>query len=137
MSKSIIQEKSFVFAVQIVKFCRQLQKYKREFVLSNQVLRSGTSIGANVEEALGGQSGRDFIAKMSVAAKEARETHYWLKLLQEAGDSKDRQADELLRECREIVRVLNSIILTTRRKLSANPEPRTHNSELDAQRRLP
>jgi hypothetical protein len=61
--KSIIQEKSFVFAVQIVKFCRQLQKYKREFVFSNQVLRSGTSIGANVEEALGGQSGRDFIEK--------------------------------------------------------------------------
>jgi four helix bundle protein len=81
MSQSIVREKSFAFALEIISLYKQLQSEK-EFVLSKQMLRSGTSIGANIEEALAGQSRRDFLAKMSIASKEARETCYWLVLLQ-------------------------------------------------------
>lgn len=76
MSKSIIAEKSYAFAVRVVKMYQHLSSDKKEFVLSKQVLRSGTSIGANVEEATGGQSTADFIHKLSIARKEARETSY-------------------------------------------------------------
>jgi four helix bundle protein len=83
MSQSIVREKSFAFALEIISLYKQLQNEK-EFVLSKQMLRSGTSIGANIEEALAGQSRRDFLAKMSIASKEARETRYWLVLLQQS-----------------------------------------------------
>ena len=83
MSQSIVREKSFAFAPEIISLYKQLQSEK-EFVLSKQMLRSGTSIGANIEEALAGQSRRDFLAKMSIASKEARETRYWLVLLQQS-----------------------------------------------------
>jgi len=83
MSQSIVREKSFAFALEIISLYKQLQSEK-EFVLSKQMLRSGTSIGANIEEALAGQSRRDFLAKMSIASKEARETRYWLVLLQQS-----------------------------------------------------
>ena len=76
MSQSIVREKSFAFALEIISLYKQLQSEK-EFVLSKQMLRSGTSIGANIEKALAGQSRRDFLAKMSIASKEARETRYW------------------------------------------------------------
>ena len=117
MAKSIIQEMSFVFAVQIVRFCRDLQVHHKEFVLSRQLLRSGTSIGANVEEALGGQSKKDFLAKMYVAGKEARETLYWLRLLRESDLVSEAHTHKLLSRCEEIVKVLNSIALTTRQNL--------------------
>lgn len=80
MAASVIQEKSFQFALQVIQLYRELQN-EREYVLSKQLLRSGTSIGANVEEASAAQSRNDFIAKMSIASKEARETCYWLRLL--------------------------------------------------------
>jgi four helix bundle protein len=83
MSDGIVREKSFAFALEIILLYKQLQGEK-EFVLSKQMLRSGTSIGANIEEALAGQSRRDFLAKMSIASKEARETRYWLVLLQQS-----------------------------------------------------
>lgn len=133
MSRSIVQEKSFAFAVEIVRFSRRLQSDHKEFVLSKQLLRSGTSIGANVEEALGGQSGKDFLSKMSIAAKEARETRYWLRLLGESEVLTKAQLVGLLKDCHEIVTVLNSIILTTRNKLRATSDRsllRTQNSEL-------
>lgn len=132
---NIIKDKSFTFAVAIVLFARQLRKERSEFVLSGQLLRSGTSIGANVEEALGGQSRRDFVAKMSIAAKEARETHYWLRLVRDAAGLKTPRLEMLLCECSELLAVLNSIILTTRQKSpsrnSANSEFRIHHSELE------
>lgn len=78
---NIIQEKTFSFAIKIVKLYKFLCEEKKEFVLSKQVLHSGTSIGANIEEAIGGQSEKDFFAKITIAYKEARETVYWLKLL--------------------------------------------------------
>ena len=81
MSKSVVKDKSFDFAVRIVKLCRYLREEKKEFVLSKQVLRSGTSIGANVAEAQKAQSRPDFNAKLNIALKEANETYYWLRLL--------------------------------------------------------
>ncbi len=80
---NIIQEKSYDFAVKIVKLYKRLSQEKKEFVLSKQLLRSGTSIGANIEEAIGGQSRKDFYAKLTIAYKEARETHYWIRLLKD------------------------------------------------------
>jgi four helix bundle protein len=82
--KSIVKEKSYNFALRIVKLYKHLIEVKKEFVLSKQLLRCGTSIGANVEEALGGQSDKDFIAKISIAYKESRETNYWLRLLKDS-----------------------------------------------------
>jgi four helix bundle protein len=125
--QNVIQDKSFAFAVQIVRLAKELREDHREFTLSDQLVRAGTSIGANVEEALGGQSRKDFLAKLGIAAKETRETHYWLRLVKESGLLTGRQVDILLVECREILAVLNSIILTTRR--NANSEFRIHNSE--------
>ncbi len=83
VQKSIIQVKSFEFALDIIGLYKLLQE-EREYVISKQLLRSGTSIGANVEEATAGQSSRDFLSKMSIASKEARETVYWFKLLQQS-----------------------------------------------------
>ncbi len=131
--QNIIQHKSFAFAVQIVKLAKELRKDHQEFILSDQLVRAGTSIGANVEEALGGQSRKDFLAKLGIAAKETRETHYWLRLVRDSGALTGRQVDALLMECREILTVLNSIILTTRHNSapvrSSNSEFRIHNSE--------
>ena len=78
---NVIQEKSYQFAIKIVKTSKYLVDQKKEFILSKQLLRSGTSIGANVEEAIGGQSKKDFFAKLSISYKEARETKYWIRLL--------------------------------------------------------
>ena len=83
MGENILQVKSFRFAIEIVELFKKLSIDKREFVLSKQILKSGTSIGANVEEAIGGQSEADFMSKLSIAYKEARETAYWLRLLKE------------------------------------------------------
>ena len=77
----IIQTKSYAFAVKIVRLHQYLSKEKKEYILSKQLLRSGTSIGANIEEAIGGQSRKDFYAKLTISYKEARETHYWIRLL--------------------------------------------------------
>lgn len=81
MKENVVQQKSFAFAIRVVNAYKYLTEQKKEFVLSKQLLRSGTSIGANVEEATGGQSKKDFIAKISISYKEARETKYWLNLL--------------------------------------------------------
>ena len=134
-SQSIVQDKSFRFAVQIVGYIRRQQKDHVNLVLTRQLLRSGTSIGANVEEALGGQSSKDFISKLAIAAKEARETGYWLRLIRETQPHNHPELASLLAECGELVKMLNSIILTTRRKLAAgaDSEPRTQNSELRTQ----
>lgn len=80
---NVVQAKSYAFAVRIVRLYQYLTGERREYVLSRQVLRCGTSIGANIEEAIGGQSRADFIAKLAIAYKEARETSYWLRLLRE------------------------------------------------------
>ena len=81
MKENIIQQKSFAFAIRMVELFKYLQNEKKEFVLSKQILRSGTSIGANIEESIGGASDKDFLHKLTISYKEARETIYWLKLL--------------------------------------------------------
>jgi len=115
---NIIQQKSFGFAVRIVNLYKNLIYEKKEFVLSKQLLRSGTSIGANVEESIGGQSDKDFISKISIAYKEARETIYWLKLLQATDFLTQQQADSLLNDADEICKILASIQKTLK---SRNP----------------
>jgi four helix bundle protein len=135
-SRSIVQEKSFDFAVRLVNYSQQQRKDSTDLVLSRQLLRSGTSIGANVEEALGGQSSKDFISKLAIAAKEAREAGYWLRLIRETQPHNHPELASLLEECGELVKMLNSIILTTRSKLASADSPlqlRTQNSKLSTQ----
>ncbi len=109
--KSIIQQKSFAFALDMIALYQQLIK-QNEYILSKQVLRSGTSIGANIEEASAGQSKKDFIAKMSIASKEARETHYWLRLLAESKITTIDCQHHLL-ACTELINILTSIVKTS------------------------
>jgi len=109
--KKDLADRTFKFAVRIVRLCICLdEKPGVSRTLSNQLLRSGTSIGANVEEGLAAQSEADFISKYSISCKEARETHYWLRLLSETELVKPELLDELLQECDEIIAVLTTII---------------------------
>jgi len=110
-----VQEKSFAFALRVVKLYRYLKEEKHETVLSKQLLRSGTSIGANVEEALGGQSTKDFIAKLSISYKEAKESHYWIRLLQQSGYLTEQEASSILADCMELLKIIGSIQLTMKR----------------------
>jgi four helix bundle protein len=116
MKDNVIQDKSFRFAVRIIKLYKYLCEDKKEFVLSKQVLRSGTSIGANIEEAVGRQSDKDFIAKMSIAQKEARETRYWLKLLLETDYLTVEQSESLLNDIEEINKITAKILLKMKSK---------------------
>lgn len=106
---NVIQRKSYDFAVRISLFCYALQKSKNEYVLSKQLLRSGTSIGANIEEAIGGQSRKDFFAKLTISYKEARETHYWLRLLKDSNISEHEATLSLMADCEEILRIITAI----------------------------
>lgn len=112
MKESIIKNKSFEFSLQVIDLYKVLQK-SNEFVLSKQLLRSGTSIGANVNEALAGESRADFIHKMAIASKEARETLYWLELL-EKSQIVSFDYKKYIDECIEIIKILTSIIKTTK-----------------------
>lgn len=115
-SQSLIQKRSFDFALLIIKLYQFLSS-KNEFVLSKQILRSATSIGANVEEATAGQSKKDFITKMSIASKEARETKYWLRLLSESQIIK-YDYSSLLKEIEEIINILTAIVKTSQKNLN-------------------
>jgi four helix bundle protein len=114
--RNVVQEKSFSFALRTVKLYRYLSEEKREYVLAKQLLRSGTSIGANVEEAIGGQSEKDFYAKLTIAYKEARETHYWLRLLHQSDYLDAVEAESILTDCDELLKLLGSILKTLRTK---------------------
>ena len=107
-----IQTKSYAFALRMVKLNRYLYGEKKEYVLSKQIVRSGTSIGANVEEAIGGQTKKDFLSKMSIAYKEARETHYWLRLLRDSNVLDAKQAKSIMEDCEELLKLSGSIIRT-------------------------
>jgi len=110
-----ITDRSFEFALRIVKFCRYLDDERKVHrALTNQLIRSGTSIGANVEEAQSGQSRADFLSKMSIACKEARETLYWLRLISASDGSLASRQPEMIKEADEIVRVLTAIVKTTK-----------------------
>tara|TARA_B110000305_G_C18915425_1_gene392652 strand:- start:48 stop:401 length:354 start_codon:yes stop_codon:yes gene_type:complete len=115
MSKeNIIQTKSYSFALKIIKVYQKYYKNAEVKSLLRQVLNSGTSIGANVEEAEGGQSKRDFIAKLSISYKEARETHYWLRLLRDANVFDEEESNNLLEDCTELIRILTAILNTSK-----------------------
>ncbi|MBR2639781.1 MAG: four helix bundle protein [Oscillospiraceae bacterium] len=115
--ESITERKSFDFAVRIVKLYDFLKNRKKEFIISKQLLRSGTSIGANVSEAEQAQSRADFISKLSIALKEAHETKYWLRLLSETGFLDRKQSDSILSDCSEIEKILVSILNTSKSKI--------------------
>ena len=109
-NENVVLTKSYNFAVRIVKMYQHLSSKKKEFVLSKQILRSGTSVGANIEEAIGGISKADFRAKMSIAYKEARETDYWLRLLKDTGYLEVESFNSIRNDLNELLRLLYSII---------------------------
>ncbi|MEA3386970.1 MAG: four helix bundle protein [Patescibacteria group bacterium] len=112
MKDNLVLDKSFKFAVRIVKLYKYLCDEKKEYTLSKQLLRSGTSIGANINEAQAGQSKADFIAKMSIASKEARETKYWIDLLIKTNylSNDEKHVESLLKDMEEIIKLLTSIV---------------------------
>jgi len=112
--ENILKDKSYAFAVRIVKAYRQIVHEQKEFVLSKQLLRSGTSVGANVAEANQAQSRADFISKLSIALKETVETEYWLSLLRDTGIFTPAQADSLIEDCVELKKILISAVKTTK-----------------------
>lgn len=112
--ENIIQEKSYAFAVRIIRLCQFLTEKKKEFVLSKQILRSGTSIGANIEEAIGGQSRPDFISKINIAYKEARETSYWLRLLKDTDFISPTEFDSIHADVYELRKIMGAILKTSK-----------------------
>ena len=112
MKDNIILDKSFDFAIRVIKLYKHLSDDKKEYILSKQLIRSGTSIGANINEAQAGQSKRDFIAKMSIASKEARESKYWIDLLIKTDylNINETHVRSSLNDIEEIVKLLTSIV---------------------------
>ena len=118
-SSNLIQEKSYQFALSVVEFCRILAEEKREYIMSKQLLKSGTSIGANVEEAIHAPSKKDFVNKLSISLKEAHESWYWIRLIKDSGyaESKKGEIQKLSNDISEIIALLTSIIKTARLSL--------------------
>ena len=112
MKNNVIVDKSKQFALRIIKLYQYLRSEKKEHVLSKQLLRSGTSIGANIKEAVRGQSKPDFYAKMNIALKEASETEYWLELLHESGYLDEKSFSSIYSDCQEILKLLMAITKT-------------------------
>lgn len=110
---NVIKDKSKKFAVRIIRLYQFLIDSKHEYILSKQLLKSGTSIGANVKEAIRGQSTADFGAKMNIALKEASETEYWLELLYETDYITQKEFNSIIEDCRELLKILTSIVKTT------------------------
>ncbi len=111
---SIAKQKSLEFAKRVIRLYQFLQKEHHEFVMSKQILRSGTSIGANIAEAMYGSSRKDFVAKLQIAQKEAAETQYWLELLHDSGYLKTNLFQSFWRDCDELISILAASIKTTK-----------------------
>lgn len=120
-TENLVQAKSYAFAVRIVRLYQHLSATKKEYVLSKQVLRAGTSIGANVEEAIGGQSRADFIAKLGIAYKEARETSYWLRLLKDTDYLTETEFQSIHADDEELCRIIGAIQKSTKVNNKADP----------------
>ena len=118
--ESILRDKAYKFAVRIVKFSQYLREEKKEFVLSKQILRSGTSIGALIQEAEYAQSTADFINKFSISLKEANETAYWLLLLKDTNYVGKKMFDSLHSDCNEVISMLVSTVKTLKTKTQKN-----------------
>ncbi len=121
--ENIIVKKSYAFALEVINLYKYLIE-KKEFVMSKQILRSGTSIGANIHEGVASESKKDFVHKLSIAVKESRETSYWLNLLKDSEYITHEQFIIVNNNCQELTRILNSIILTTKERYFSN----IHNS---------
>lgn len=119
----MISDKSKAFALRIISLYKYLTEQKREFVLSKQILRSGTSIGANVREALAAQTDADFLAKIYISFKEANETAYWLELLHESDYLDEKAYISIYSDCQEIIKILASITKTQKRKITQTKTP--------------
>ncbi|MPR33296.1 four helix bundle protein [Salmonirosea aquatica] len=115
--KNVIRRKSFDFAVRIVKLCQFVSKNHHETVLTSQLLKSGTSIGANVRESTNAESGADFIHKFGIAQKECNETLYWLELMKATGYLTENELDSIIKDCNELMKIIRSIILTRKANL--------------------
>jgi four helix bundle protein len=111
---NVIVDKSFDFAVRIINLYKFLQEQKKEFIISKQIIRSGTSIGANVREAINAQSRSDFIHKLSIAQKECDETCYWIELLHKTEYINEDEYKSVHDDCISLLKVIRSIILTTK-----------------------
>lgn len=116
MKENVIKEKSYHFAIKVVRFYKYLVENKKEFTIAKQILRSGTSIGANVEEANQAESKADFIHKLSIANKEANETRYWLRLLRDS-EIIGNEHVSLQNDCEELLRLLTAILKSTKANL--------------------
>lgn len=114
--ENAVRDKSYAFARRCVKLYKYLCEEKKEYILSKQLLRSGTSIGANIAESQYGQTKMDFASKLSIAQKEAGETEFWLKLLRDEDYITESQAESMLKDCRELVKLLQSITKTLYQK---------------------
>ncbi len=125
MKENIIDDKAYRFAIRIVNMFKYLTREKKEFTLSKQCLRSGTSIGALVKESFYAQSRRDFISKISIAAKEALETRYWLSLLCDTGYIDATSYKSIANDCNELIKILSAILISTKKSLTPQP---TNNS---------
>ena len=121
-SNNLIVEKSFSFAIRIVNLYKYLAFSMNERVMSTQILKSGTSIGANVREAQRSSSRKDFVAKINIALKEAYETEYWIELLYKTEYLTKQEYDSLFPECREITSILSQIVITTKKNDSLEQE---------------
>jgi four helix bundle protein len=115
--QNVLILKSYSFSIEIVSIHQELVRKKSDYTLSRQLLRSGTSIGANLEECIGAQTKKDFYAKLCIAQKEARETNYWLRLMRDTHYINAIKANELLNQCDELLKMLAASIITTRRNL--------------------
>ena len=113
--ENLVQKKSYSFALKIVKLVGEFPKRNEGFVIGRQLLQAGTSIGANVEEAIGAFSKEDFIYKMNIALKEARETHYWLRLIRDS-NLITQDVQNLIDEALELVKIITSIVKTSQTK---------------------
>ena len=116
MAESIMLDKAKDFAVEIIKMCKSIKETKRESILTNQLMRSGTSIGANIHESKYAHSTADFISKMQIALKECYESEYWLELLNRTGYIDDMQYKSIINSCGQIRRMLISSINTVKEK---------------------
>ena len=116
--ENIVLKKAYLFALRIIKLYQYLVKKKKEYILSRQILKAGTSIVANLEEAMGGISRKDFLAKVSIAYKETRESKLWLRLFKDSGILSATEADSLLDDCEELLKIIGSIQKTTKSTLN-------------------
>ena len=114
---NLIKDKSYDFALRIIKLYKFLTEKKKEYVLSKQILRCGTSIGANVEESIGGVTKKEFVSKLFIAYREARETQDWIRLLTDSGYITRKEADSLIADNEELQKILGKIISTSRKNL--------------------